>query len=98
MKTSYTPTGVGPYRSNWLMNLMLENDDPRIRYYFYRQADGTPGANDVGGNPVPPMKKQFPVHYLHLLHTMPDLFTVVSITAIGAVAMVTMKVDHRTVS
>ena len=53
-ETSYTPTGVGPYRSNWLMDLMLQNDDPRIRYYFYRQADGTPGANDVSGNPVPP--------------------------------------------
>jgi len=51
---SYTPTGSGPYRSNWLMDLMLQNDDPRIRYYFYRQADGTPGANDVNGNPVPP--------------------------------------------
>ena len=50
----YTPTGVGSYRSNWLMDLMLQNDDPRIRYYFYRQADGTPGAIDVGGNPVPP--------------------------------------------
>ena len=50
----YTPTGVGSYRSNWLMDLMLQNDDPRIRYYFYRQADGTPGANDVSGNPVPP--------------------------------------------
>ena len=50
---SYTPTGVGPYRSNWLMDLMLQNDDPRIRYYFYRQADGVPGANDVSGNPVP---------------------------------------------
>lgn len=52
-ESSYTPTGVGPYRSNWLMDLMLQNDDPRIRYYFYRQADGTPGANDVAGNPVP---------------------------------------------
>jgi hypothetical protein len=50
----YTPTGVGSYRSNWLMDLMLQNDDPRIRYYFYRQADGTPGALDVSGNPVPP--------------------------------------------
>ena len=51
---AYTPTGSGPYRSNWLMNLMLQNDDPRIRYYFYRQADGVPGAIDVNGNAVPP--------------------------------------------
>ncbi len=50
----YTPSGSGPYRSNWLMNLMLQNDDPRIRYYFYRQANGTPGALDVNGNAVPP--------------------------------------------
>jgi hypothetical protein len=50
----YTPSGSGPYRSNWIMNLMLQNDDPRIRYYFYRQANGTPGALDVNGDPVPP--------------------------------------------
>ncbi|MEO0572621.1 MAG: SusD/RagB family nutrient-binding outer membrane lipoprotein [Bacteroidota bacterium] len=53
-ETGYTPSGTQSYRSNWLMELMLENDDPRIRYYFYRQADGTPGAlQDVGGDPVP---------------------------------------------
>ena len=50
---SYTPTGANPYQSNWLMNLMLQNNDPRIRYYFYRQANGTPGATDVNGNVVP---------------------------------------------
>ena len=53
-ENSYTPTGVGPYRSNWLMDLMLQNNDPRIRYYFYRQADGTPGALNVSGVAVPP--------------------------------------------
>ena len=52
-ETSYTPSGDQNYRSNWLMNLMLQNDDPRIRYYFYRQADGVPGGIDVSGNPVP---------------------------------------------
>jgi len=52
--TDYTPSGAGLYQSNWLMELMLENDDPRIRYYFYRQVNGTPGANDVNGVPVPP--------------------------------------------
>jgi hypothetical protein len=40
----YTPSGADLYRSNWLMNYMLENNDPRIRYYFYRQSDATPGA------------------------------------------------------
>ncbi|ANH60173.1 SusD/RagB family nutrient-binding outer membrane lipoprotein [Dokdonia donghaensis] len=48
---NYTEQGVGPYRSNWLMGTMLENDDPRIRYYFYRQSGCTPGAScDPGGD------------------------------------------------
>ena len=33
---------------------MLQNDDPRIRYYFYRQVNGTPGAIDVDGNAIAP--------------------------------------------
>ena len=40
----YTPSGADLYRSNWLMGNMLEKNDPRIRYYFYRQSDVTPGA------------------------------------------------------
>ena len=50
--TGYTPSGVSApralssgYQSNWLMELMLENNDPRIRYYFYRQQNATPGAD-----------------------------------------------------
>ncbi len=50
---AYTDTGAGGYRSNWIMWQMLENDDPRIRYYFYRQADGTPGNVDINGDEVP---------------------------------------------
>jgi len=41
----YTPSGANIYQSNWLMETMLNNDDPRIRYYFYRQTDATPGAD-----------------------------------------------------
>ncbi len=41
----YTPSGANIYQSNWLMNEMLEKGDPRIRYYFYRQVDETPGAD-----------------------------------------------------
>ncbi len=41
----YTPSGAGAYRSNWLMNNMLNKQDPRLRYYFYRQSDATPGAD-----------------------------------------------------
>ncbi len=50
--SDYTPSGANVYYSNWLMETMLESDDPRIRYYFYRQVDGTPGALDVNGDPV----------------------------------------------
>lgn len=78
-ETSYTPTGVGPYRSNWLMDLMLTNNDPRIRYYFYRQADGTPGAIDVSGNPVPPNEETIscslftpPPHYAGFVYCSVD--------------------------
>ncbi|MBO6533156.1 MAG: SusD/RagB family nutrient-binding outer membrane lipoprotein [Muricauda sp.] len=42
----YTPSGANIYQSNWLMELMLNNNDPRIRYYFYRQVGKTPGADD----------------------------------------------------
>lgn len=41
----YTPSGANIYQSNWLMETMLNYDDPRIRYYFYRQVDATPGAD-----------------------------------------------------
>ena len=50
--TDYTASGANIYQSNWMMETMLENEDPRIRYYFYRQVDGTPGALDVDGDPV----------------------------------------------
>ncbi|GLU43836.1 SusD/RagB family nutrient-binding outer membrane lipoprotein [Allomuricauda sp. NBRC 101325] len=49
----YQDTGVGPYRSNWIMWQMGELGDPRMRYYFYRQTDGTPGDVDVNGDAVP---------------------------------------------
>ncbi|WP_273565931.1 SusD/RagB family nutrient-binding outer membrane lipoprotein [Maribacter halichondriae] len=67
----YTPSGVGPYKSNWLMETMDDKNDPRIRYYFYRQEPGTPGALDIDGNPVPPSEETLacslvvpPQHYL----------------------------------
>lgn len=43
--SDYTPSGANIYQSNYLMNLMLNNNDPRIRYYFFRQTDATPGAD-----------------------------------------------------
>ncbi len=44
----YTDSGANLYRSNWLMQYMLNEGgtpDPRIRYYFYRQVGATPGAD-----------------------------------------------------
>ena len=44
-RSDYTATGGGHYQSIHLMNYMLENDDPRRRYYFYRQVSVTPGQD-----------------------------------------------------
>ena len=41
---NYEGDGADEYLSNWLMNQMSNNDDPRIRYYFYRQTNAVPGA------------------------------------------------------
>lgn len=41
---NYTASGAAEYMSNWMMNLMQENTDPRIRYYFYRQTNAVPGV------------------------------------------------------
>lgn len=64
----YTPSGANIYQSNWLMNQMLQNDDPRIRYYFYRQNDCTPGAtcNPAGdGQTLSCSLIAPPVHYVN---------------------------------
>ena len=54
-KSDYSAQGAGNYRSNWLMNLMVgkygdlssSGNDPRRRYYFYRQIEATPGSYGV---------------------------------------------------
>ncbi|MFD0860791.1 SusD/RagB family nutrient-binding outer membrane lipoprotein [Sungkyunkwania multivorans] len=46
---NYQAAGAGDYMSNWLMNFMDTTDDPRIRYYYYRQTDAVPGA-DIAPN------------------------------------------------
>lgn len=66
----YTPSGANIYQSNWLMETMLEKEDPRIRYYFYRQVDGTPGALDIDGNEVDPNEEELACS----LATPPDHF------------------------
>lgn len=50
----YNVSGAGNYKSNWLMDEMYHNNDPRLRYYFYRQNDCTPNANGADGTPCPP--------------------------------------------
>jgi hypothetical protein len=40
---NYTSTGAGDYMSNWFMGTMNAANDPRIRYYFYRQRGAVPG-------------------------------------------------------
>lgn len=47
---NYRPTGGGDYMSNWMMNLMQNSNDPRIRFYYYRQTDKTPGQDGVPPN------------------------------------------------
>ncbi len=44
---NYTASGADDYMSNWMMNLMDTSNDPRIRYYFFRQTDAVPGSNDL---------------------------------------------------
>jgi len=46
----YAVSGAESYRSNWLMNLMNSSNDPRIRYYFYRQTDAVPGIDGTPPN------------------------------------------------
>lgn len=42
--SDYTPSGANIYQPNWTMEYMLDSNDPRLRYYFYRQNSTTPGA------------------------------------------------------
>ncbi|MGX1927981.1 SusD/RagB family nutrient-binding outer membrane lipoprotein [Flagellimonas sp. 2504JD4-2] len=40
---NYAVAGATDFMSNWLMNEMMTSNDPRIRYYFYRQTNAVPG-------------------------------------------------------
>lgn len=63
----YTPSGANRYQSNWLMNQMQETNDPRLRYYFYRQANCTPGAScqpEGNGETISCSLETPPVHYV----------------------------------
>jgi len=68
--SDYTATGAGDYRSNWLMNNMLQDNDPRIRFYFFRQWPCTPNSIGADGNYCEPDQQRLicstqarPPHY-----------------------------------
>jgi len=52
-RADYGSSGAGRYRSDWLMDQMLNDNDPRIRYYFFRQNDCTPGGFGINGEACP---------------------------------------------
>lgn len=47
---NYTLTGGADYMSIYLMNLMDTTEDPRIRYYYYRQSATVPGSDGTPPN------------------------------------------------
>jgi hypothetical protein len=49
-RSDYTVSGGGNYRSISFMSYLDNNDDPRARYYFYRQNAVTPGQD--GSDPA----------------------------------------------
>lgn len=62
---NYASAGAGDYNSNWLMGQMQTNDDPRIRYYFYRQEPTSPGQEDPPNEEVLRCSLQTaPAHYV----------------------------------
>ena len=63
---NYTPTGAGDYLSNWFMNLMDVNNDPRRLYYFFRQTDAVPGAEiDPNEETLSCSLESAPAHYVN---------------------------------
>ena len=69
-QSDYTAGGVTGYQSNWMMDQMLQDGDPRIRYYYYRQNECTPNSVGEDGATCPPNPEALfcstqakPVHY-----------------------------------
>ena len=62
---NYTPTGADDYLSNWLIGTMQEKNDPRIRYYFYRQVSEVPGQEIApNGETLTCSLESAPQHYI----------------------------------
>ncbi|MFO7720903.1 MAG: SusD/RagB family nutrient-binding outer membrane lipoprotein [Gillisia sp.] len=64
---AYAPGGTTGYRSNWLMNLMRNDksvQDPRIRFYFYRQVnDVMANVDEESGAELRCTQEPIPNHY-----------------------------------
>ncbi len=60
-RADYTSTGGGRYRSNWFMNLLKQNNDTRLKFYFKRQTGAVPGAED--SDQISCILESAPLHY-----------------------------------
>lgn len=64
---AYAPGGTSGYRSNWLMDLMKNDkdvEDPRMRFYFYRQVDDVRANVDAeSGAELRCTQEPIPPHY-----------------------------------
>lgn len=62
---NYTSTGANDYMSNWFMGTMDTNNDPRIRYYFYRQRAAVPGQEiPANEEDLKCSLQSAPIHYV----------------------------------
>ena len=61
--SNYTTSGGADYMSNWLMSYMIDNNDPRIRYYFVRQTDETPSNDNPNEQTLQCSVQSAPVHF-----------------------------------
>ncbi|WP_222984781.1 SusD/RagB family nutrient-binding outer membrane lipoprotein [Flagellimonas meishanensis] len=62
---NYTAGGGTDYMSNWLMNQLDTTDDPRLRYYIYRQTPAVPGAEiEPNEETLRCSLQQPPAHYV----------------------------------
>ena len=60
---NYENSPSGEYMSLYFMNLMVNTNDPRTRYYFYRQTNEYPPATAQGIFDLPCLAESFPSHY-----------------------------------
>jgi len=62
---NYRDAGANDYMSNWFMGFMDTNNDPRLRYYIYRQTAAVPGAEiDANEETMQCSLQTPPQHYI----------------------------------